>query len=240
MITPAVSMITYGYYGSDYILYTMLMLVLFVIGLIVQSSVKSTFKKYSKNRASCGLSARDVAAQLLYSGGSNASIDVTPGNLTDHYNPKTNVVSLSESVYHSDSVSALAVAAHEIGHVMQHQDGYVPIKLRNAILPVAQIGSGIAPYLVMLGLIFGTPTLAMVGVYLFSAVFAFQLVTLPVEFNASRRALAMLEGGGYVFGDERKMAKKVLNAAAATYVVATLTSLLSLLRLISIVNGRRR
>ncbi len=240
MITPVVSMIIYGYYGSDYIFYTMLMLVLFVIGIGIQASVKNTFKKYSQNRASCHLSAHDVASRLLYSGGSNASIDITPGNLTDHYNPKTNVVSLSESVYYSDSVSALAVAAHEIGHVMQHQDGYIPIKLRNAILPVAQIGSGIAPYLVMLGLIFGTPTLAMAGVYLFSAVFAFQLITLPVEFNASRRALVMLEGGGYVSGDERKMAKKVLSAAAATYVIATLTSLLSLLRLISITNGRRR
>ena len=153
------------------------------------------------------------------------------GSLTDHFDPRNQTVGLSDSVYGSRSIAALAVAAHEIGLVMQYEEGYFPIRLRNAILPVASLGSGAAPWIVVLGLIFGMGDLAMAGVWLFGAVLAFQLITLPVELNASRRALAMLQDGGFLSYDETPAARKVLRAAAMTYVVAVLSALVSFLRL---------
>ena len=143
-------------------------------------------------------------------------------------------------MYNSDSVAAYAVMAHELGHVMQHRDSYIPIKIRNAILPVAQLGSFAAPYIVIIGLILNSGTLAMIGVYLFAAVFLFQLVTLPVEFNASNRAIELLSEGGYIMRDNTSGVKKVLRAAASTYVVSTLATLVSLLRLLALAKRSNR
>ena len=206
-------------------------LVLAIVGLISSGRVQSTFRKYSQMPARTGLRACDVAQRMLFDGGSDAQLTRVSGTLTDHFNPKTNTVGLSEAVFDQSSVAALAVAAHEIGHVMQYEEGYFPIRLRNAILPVASLGSGAAPWIVVLGLIFGMGDLAMAGVWLFGAVLAFQLITLPVELNASRRALAMLQDGGFLSYDETPAARKVLRAAAMTYVVAVLSALVSFLRL---------
>ena len=162
------------------------------------------------------------------------------GALTDHYNPQTGVVGLSQAVYGERSVSALAVAAHEIGHVLQHEEGYLPIRIRNAVLPAASIGSNLAPWIVILGLFLGSYNLSLVGVVLFGAVLVFQLATLPAELNASSRALRMLEDGGYVDYSQSDDAKKVLRAAAMTYVLATLAALVSFLRLYSIAASSRR
>lgn len=211
-----------------------------VIGMIAQFKVQSVYKKYLKHRAQAGLPSYMVADQLLRRGGSNALLKPVAGMLTDHYDPRSNVVGLSESVYNSDSVAALAVAAHEIGHVMQYSEGYGPIKLRNAILPVASFSSSLAPIIVIAGLFMGITKLAQIGVILFAAVFAFQLITLPVEFNASRRALEMLSDGGYISYDEHTGVKRVLRAAAMTYVVAALASLITIVRLVLLTSGRNR
>ncbi len=231
----------YYYDGAEMLLY-IAVLVVAVFGLIASARVNSAFKKYSSLPASCGWSASRVAQRLLYEGGSNASLTAVSGSLTDHYNPGTNTVGLSESVYNSTSVAALAVAAHEIGHVMQHQEGYVPIKVRNAVLPVAKIGSTVGPILVIVGIMLGAFNLANIGAGLYFGILAFQLVTLPVEFNASRRGLKMLTEGGYICGNtEENAAKKVLRAAAMTYVVAALSTFLTFLRLVLMANrGRRR
>ena len=172
--------------------------------------------------------------------GSNVTLHRVRGTLTDHFDPKNKSVALSEGVYDSASVAALAIAAHEIGHVMQYQEGYFPIKLRNAILPVANFGSKAAPFIVIIGIAMGSLNLAMAGVVLFGAMLAFQLVTLPVEFNASRRALDMLVSNGFLAVEEEPGAKKVLRAAAMTYVASALASAANLLRLLSMVNSRRR
>lgn len=217
------------------------MLAVAVIGFAAQAKVQSTYNKYSRLRASSGLTAADVAQRLLYSGGSGAALTRVSGRLTDHYDPRNNTVGLSEAVYDESSVAALAVAAHEIGHVMQYQEGYGPIKLRNSILPVAQICSSVAPWLVVIGAIMGFGDLALVGAYLFGAILLFQLVTLPVELNASRRALDMLSSGGYISSaDEEQGARRVLRAAAMTYVVAVLSALVSFLRLFLIARNSRR
>ncbi len=216
------------------------LLAVLVLGLIVQARVQSTYKKFSKTRASSGIPANEMARQLLQNANSGVSITQVKGYLTDHFNPKTHTVGLSDAVYHSDSIAALAVAAHEIGHVMQYEDDYLPIRIRNAILPVAQIGSSASPFIVILGLMFGSYEVAIAGVILFAAVLLFQLVTLPVEFNASSRAVSMLVGSGFITYDEESSAKKVLRAAAMTYVVAVLSSLVTLPRLLFIARGSRR
>lgn len=226
------------YYSSD--VYFFLLIVVMVIGMIAQARVTSTFQKYSQVQSRTMRRASQVASELLSSNGISAPVVEVQGSLTDHYNPKTGTVGLSQSVYSSSSVAALAVAAHEIGHVIQYEHGYVPIRIRNAILPVARLGSSVAPMLVLIGLLMGLFDLAAIGVGLFAAVFLFQLVTLPVEFNASSRAIEMLSAGGYLAHDEVPAAKKVLRAAAMTYVVAALASLVSLLRLFALASGRRR
>lgn len=229
----------YYTYGMDNKLLLALLFVM-VLGFIAQGRVQSQFTKYSKVRASAGMPAHVVAGNLLREGSSHAEITPVGGSLTDHYNPRTNVVGLSQTVYNDTSVAALAVAAHEIGHVMQYQDGYGPIKLRNAILPVANIGSQAAPLIVLAGLLFDSFNLAFVGVILFAAMLLFQLVTLPVEFNASSRALSMLQNGGYLTYEEVPQAKKVLRAAAFTYVVAALSSVLTLIRLMLLAGRTKR
>lgn len=228
-----------SYYATDTWL-IMALVAVFILGLVAQAGVQRTFNKYSKTLASAHMPANQVAADLLRDGNSTARITPVQGSLTDHYNPKTNTVGLSQAVYNEGSISALAVAAHEIGHVMQYESGYAPIKIRNAILPVASFASQAAPWIVIAGVILGFFNLAFVGVALFLAVLLFQLVTLPVEFNASARAIAMLESGGYLTYDEAPKAKKVLRAAAFTYVVAALSTLVSLLRLVAMTRRSKR
>lgn len=212
-----------------------------ILGFIAQGTVKRTFARYSTMKSSFGRSASEVAGRLLSDAGSGVTITRVGGRLTDHFDPRTRVVGLSEQVYDSDSVAALAVAAHEIGHVMQYEQNYVPIRIRNAILPVASFGSQAAPFIVIIGLILGSFDLAFAGVILFGAVLVFQLVTLPVEFNASHRAIEMLTSGGYLGYDEANGAKRVLRAAAMTYVVAALATAVTLLRFLMLANrGRRR
>lgn len=217
------------------------LLILMVVSLFAQGRVQRVFQKYANEPAASGKTAESVAYELLARyGAGNVRIEPVSGALTDHYNPKTDVVGLSQAVYGERSVSALAVAAHEIGHVLQHEEGYLPIRIRNAVLPAASIGSNLAPWIVILGLFLGSYNLSMVGVVLFGAVLAFQLATLPAELNASSRALRMLEDGGYVDYSQSDDAKKVLRAAAMTYVLATLAALVSFLRLYSIAASSRR
>ncbi len=211
-----------------------------LLGLFAQMGVNSAFRKYSQVPASSGVRAYAAAQEMLRRRGSFAAVQSVGGRLTDHFNPKTNIVGLSEEVYDMSSVAALAIAAHEIGHVMQYENEYLPIRIRNAILPVASFGSRIAPFVVILGLIMESFGLAMAGVVLFGVMLLFQLVTLPVEFNASARALEMLETDGYVSREQIPYAKKVLRAAAFTYVVAALSILVQMLRLLFIAQRTRR
>jgi Zn-dependent membrane protease YugP len=227
-------------YGSTDGIYIILLLVVMGISFYAQSKVQKTFNQFAQTPVSSGLRAEEIASQLLYRANSTVQITAVQGSLTDHFDPKNGVVGLSTQVYGQSSVAAVAVAAHEIGHVMQYQEGYAPIRLRNAILPVASIGSYAAPWIVILGLMMGSFNLAMAGVILFGAMLVFQVVTLPVEFNASSRALRMLEEGNYITYEESDGARKVLNAAAMTYVWAAVASLVSFLRLLALANRTRR
>lgn len=219
-------------------------LILVVPALLVsawaQFRVHATFKKYSQLGTGRGLTGAQASQLIQQQTGLRVPIEATRGNLTDHFDPKANVIRLSEPVYGVASISAVGVAAHETGHALQYEQGYGPIRLRAAILPVTRIGSTLAPYLVIAGLIFSFYPLAYAGVAFFSLAVLFQLVTLPVEFNASSRALQALSAGGMMTEEELAGAKKVLWAAAMTYVAALFVSLMSLLRLILIVAGRSR
>lgn len=212
-----------------------------IFALIAQIKVKTTFNRYSSEHNQHGYTAKEVARKILDDNGlQNVSIEYIQGELTDHYDPTANVIRLSDSVYSSTSVAAIGVAAHEVGHAIQHAKGYSPIKLRQAIIPITRIGSGLAVPLVFLGLLFASLRwLVPVGIFLYTGVVFFQAVTLPVEFNASNRALKTLDENLILYKDEVKMAKKVLSAAAMTYVAAMFSSLMSLLRLILIANGGR-
>lgn len=227
----------YGYGGGSWFF---LLILVMILGFAAQAGVTNAYKKYSQVLASSRVEAGDMARQLLSRAGSSVSVTQIGGNLTDNFNPKTGVVSLSTNVYPSSSVAALAVAAHEIGHVMQYEEGYVPIKIRNSILPVASLASNASVFIVLAGVLFGSFDIAMIGVYLFCAMLAFQIVTLPVEFNASSRGIRMLTEGGYISDEEVPGAKKVLRAAALTYVVAVLSTVVSLLRLMAMANSSRR
>ena len=227
-------------YGSGDGIYIILLLVVMGISFYAQSKVQRTFTQFSQTYVSSGLRAEEIAQQLLNRANSTVQIQPVQGSLTDHYDPRSGVVGLSTQVYGQSSIAAIAVAAHEIGHVMQYQEGYAPIRLRNAILPVANIGSYAAPWIVILGLMMGSYNLSMIGVVLFDAMLVFQVVTLPVEFNASSRALRMLEEGNYISYEESDGAKKVLNAVAMTYVWAAVASLISFLRLLAMANRSRR
>ena len=220
--------------------YLPIFLAMLILSFWAQSRVKKVFNRFAQTQVSSGMRSEQVVQALLSSRGYPMQIKQVNGALTDHYNPKTEEVGLSAQVYGSNSISAVAVAAHEVGHVIQYQEGFGPIRLRNAILPVASFASQASPWLVILGVMLGSFNLAMVGVVLFGAMLAFQLVTLPVEFNASSRALRMLEEGCYITYKESDAAKKVLQAAAMTYVLATLSVLISFLRLLSIASRTRR
>ena len=212
-----------------------------IFALIAQIKVKTTFNRYSSEQNQHGYTAKEVARKILDDNGlQNVSIEYVKGELTDHYDPSANVIRLSDSVYSSTSVAAIGVAAHEVGHAIQHAKGYAPIKVRQAIIPVTQIGSSLAVPLVLVGMLFSALNwLVPVGIFLYTGVVFFQAVTLPVEFNASNRALKTLDENLILYKDEVKMAKKVLGAAAMTYVAAMFSSLMSLLRLILIANGGR-
>lgn len=226
----------YFYYDTTYIL----VIFAFLLTLFASFGVNSTFSKYSKNLNSRGLTAADAARRILNSHGlSNVNVEYVSGKLSDHFDPRANVVRLSDSTYNSTSVAAIGVAAHECGHAIQYATGYAPIKLRNSIVPVVNIGNALSMPLFFIGLILGMTNLAFVGAMLFGLVLLFQLITLPVEFNASRRALKILDTSDLLYGDELKGAKKVLTAAAMTYVAAVASTALQLLRLLLILNRRR-
>ncbi len=233
-------MLFYGGYGasafSDYLVF---ILVPLIISIWASANVRNTFGKYSKVVNQRGYTAADVARQILnHAGIYNVRVERIDGELTDHFDPRENVVRLSDSVYSSASVAALGVAAHEVGHAIQHAKGYVPIKIRTAIVPIVSLASNLAMPMFFLGLFLGLTPFAWIGVIMFAAVVLFSLVTLPVEFNASRRALANLEGANILAAQENEMAKKVLSAAAMTYVASSLAALGQLLYWISRTRSR--
>ena len=209
-----------------------------LFSLWAQSQVKNTYARYSK--AFAGLTGEEAARMVLEMNGvTGVTIEPVAGELTDHFDPKTNTIRLSRGVYDVTSVAAVGVAAHEAGHAVQYAVGYSPIKIRTAIIPVTQIGSYLSWPLLLIGLVLGSDTLAMAGVLLFCAVVAFQLVTLPVEFNASNRALEALGASGYLKEEQLDGAGKVLRAAAMTYVAALAQAVSQLLRLLLIANRNR-
>jgi len=223
-----------------YNLVWILLLVILGLSLIASSRVARVFQRYQKQPAAGGKTGAQVAREILARSGSGARVEGIAGRLTDNYNPRTHTVSLSPEVANSDSVSAVAIAAHEVGHVLQYEEDYLPVKLLGAILPVARVGSQAGPYLVIFSFLFGwTPTLALVGVGLYTFAVLFQLITLPVELNASRRALVLLEDGGYISAEQSPQAKKMLSAAASTYILAAIASFVSLLRLMLLTRRRR-
>ena len=218
---------------------------LIIVGMLLclaaSGNVSATYRKYSKIENARGMTASEVAERILKGAGiSDVRIERIEGELTDHYDPKNKVVRLSEGVYYSTSVAAIGVAAHECGHVLQHYNGYLPIRVRNAIVPVVSFGSNLSWPLILLGVLFGLTKLVDIGIILFTLVLLFQIVTLPVEFNASKRAIGVIRDTGILYGDEITGAKKVLNAAALTYVAGVIATALQVLRLFLLFGRRRR
>ena len=232
----------YGYYGYYFDPTYILIIIAAIISLIAQWRVNSAFSKYSRVASMSGMTGAQAARMILQSNGiDDVSVQRLSGKLTDHYNPSTKVLNLSESVYGSTSVAAIGVAAHECGHAIQHARGYFPLSLRTALVPVANIGSQLSWVFIIVGAILSfNQTLITIGIIMFSAAVLFQLVTLPVEFNASARALEQLESNGILYRDEVSQTRKVLSAAALTYVAAAATAILQLLRLIILFGGRGR
>lgn len=232
----------YGYYGYYFDPTYILIIIAAIISLIAQWRVNSAFSKYSRVASMSGMTGAQAARMILQSNGINdVSVQRISGKLTDHYNPSTKVLNLSESVYGSTSVAAIGVAAHECGHAIQHARGYFPLSLRTALVPVANIGSQLSWVFIIVGAILSfNQTLITIGIIMLSAAVLFQLVTLPVEFNASARALEQLESNGILYRDEVSQTRKVLSAAALTYVAAAATAILQLLRLIILFGGRGR
>ena len=227
---------SYGYgYDSANLIYLILLVPVLLLSLYAQAAVSGNFSRYSKVTNRRGLTGAQAAAGVLRAHGiTDVGIARCSGKLTDHYDPRNNTIFLSDSVYDAATVAAVGVAAHEAGHAVQYAVGYGPVKLRSAIVPITQFGSAITPWLIILGLIFSFPVLIDVGIVFFGLAVFFQLVTLPVEFNASRRALASLESAGVLAADELGMTKRVLSAAAMTYVAGLLVSLMSFLRILLI------
>ena len=206
-----------------------------------QIKVNSSFNKYSNIRISRGLTGADVARRILDANGLGyVRIEKVRGSMTDHFDPRVNVVRLSETVHDVSSIAAVGVAAHEVGHAIQYARGYAPIKVRTAIIPMTRVGSMLAMPIFLLGLFLAVEPFLLIGIALYSLVTLFQLITLPVEFNASNRAMQTLRTEGILYGDELAGAKEVLSSAAMTYVAALASSLLSLLRLIVLANNRRK
>lgn len=227
----------YGYYFDP----TMIILVpALLISVWAQVKIKSTFDRYSRVYSYNGYTAYQVARMILDDAGLyNVEIEQVRGSLTDHYDPRNRVLRLSQTVYSSSSVASIGVAAHEVGHAIQHQQEYFPLTLRNTIVPLANLGSSLSWILFFLGLVLSIPSLTTFGILLFTAVVLFQIVTLPVEFNASRRAIQILEKKNILVNDELVGARKVLSAAAMTYVAAAVMAISQLLRLLALNNRRR-
>lgn len=230
----------YGYYYYDPTY--MLIIISALISLFAQFLVNSRFSKYSRVRSRSGMTGAQAAERILQSQGIyDVAIQRVSGKLTDHYDPRNKTLNLSDAVYASTSVAAVGVAAHECGHAIQHARGYAPLSFRSALVPVANIGSQLSWLFIILGIFFGgSHTLIMIGILMFSAAVLFQLVTLPVEFNASGRALKLLSETGVLQKDEVSDTRKVLSAAALTYVAAAATAVLQLLRLLRLFGGNDR
>ena len=234
------------YYGYGYYPFFDPTMILVLIGVILSlaasAKVKSTFARYSKVRSMTGMTGAEEAQRLLNSQGIyDVTVRRVPGSLSDHYDPRTKTVNLSDDVYSSTSVAAIGVAAHECGHAIQHAVGYAPLNFRSALVPIANFGSQISWPLILIGILiggFGSP-IVQLGIILFSLAVLFQLVTLPVEFNASSRAVRLLDSTGILSGNEVDGTRRVLGAAALTYVAAAAGSILQLLRLIILFGGRR-
>lgn len=235
----------YYYYHFDWT-YVVLVLPCLLLSLWASANVNSTFKKYSHQYSQRRLTGAEAAQRVLRANGvSGVRIERVNGNLTDHYDPRTNVIRLSDGVYSSTSTAAIGVACHEAGHAVQYATAYAPIKLRAAVIPITNFGSKLAMPLILLGLLFSmfstySDLLIYLGIACFGLSLVFQLVTLPVEFNASRRAMAAISEGGLLTQEEQAGARKTLTAAALTYVAATAVSLAQLLRLVAIFGNRRR
>lgn len=227
------------YFHMDYS-YLILVLPAILISLWAQFRVKSTFSKYSDKGVGCGMTGADASRYIQQCNGIQVDVQSVSGELSDHFDPRTNVIRLSTPVYGRATVAAVGVAAHETGHALQHAENYAPVKLRTKMVPVTNFASSISPILILAGILLSMDPLAYAGIALFSIVTLFQLVTLPVEFNASRRALVALEGCGQFSEEELKGVRKVLTAAALTYVAALLVSFMNLLRLILLVGGNNR
>lgn len=231
------------YYGFDWT-YVVLVLPCVILSLWASANVNSTFKKYSQQFSTRRLTGAEAAQRVLLANGvQGVSIQRISGNLTDHFDPSTNVIRLSDSVYDSTSTAAIGVACHEAGHAVQYAENYAPIKLRAAVIPATNLGSKLAMPLILLGLIFSyvgnfSYVLVYAGIACFGLSLVFQLITLPVEFNASHRALAAISAGNLLTEDEKNGARKVLTAAALTYVAATATALAQMLRLLVLFGGR--
>ena len=235
----------YYSYGFDWS-YIVLVLPCIIFSLWASSSVNSTFKRYSQKFSIRRITGAQAAQRVLsHNGVTGVRIERVSGNLTDHYDPRTNVIRLSDSVYDSTSVAAIGVAAHEAGHAVQYARHYAPIKLRAAIIPITNIGSKLAMPLILLGVVLSalgsfSTTLIYLGIAAFGLSLVFQIVTLPVEFNASRRAMRAIDDAGILTSEEQRGARKTLTAAAMTYVAATAVALAQLLRLLVLFSGRRR
>lgn len=225
----------YIYYLTGFI-----MIPVVIFAFICQIKVNSNFKKYSKIRNARNMTGAQAAYELLQMNGvTDVRIKRIAGNLTDHYNPRTKEICLSEGVFNSNSIAAVGIACHEAGHACQHAKGYFPLKIRNLVIPVTRFGSYLGIPLALIGIFINWQPLVYVGIILYAAVALFQLITLPVEFNASKRALQTIKANGFLIGTEYTGAKKVLTAAALTYVAALASALATLLRLL-LVAGRRR
>ena len=225
----------FAYYMTGFI-----MIPVFIFALICQSKVKSSFNKYSQIRSARGMTGAEAAYRLLQLNGiTDVKIKKISGSLTDHYNPKTKEICLSETVFDSTSIAAVGVACHEAGHACQHAEQYFPLRIRNMVIPLTNFGSMLGIPLALVGMFLTFDPLIYIGIALYGAVALFQLITLPVEFNASSRALKVIEANGFLVQEEYQGAKKVLTAAALTYVAALVSALATLLRLLLIANRRR-
>ena len=235
----------YGYgrglgYGMGFDPMYILVIIMGILCMVASARVSSVYKKYSRMRSMSGLTGAQTAMEILRRNGiTDVTVAHVNGNLTDHYDPRTRTVSLSDSTYGSNSIAAVSVAAHECGHVLQHYTGYLPIRIRSAIVPAANIGSKAGIPIIILGMFLSFSPLITIGIWVFSLAVMFQLVTLPVEFNASHRAMIMLEEYGILGHEETDITKKVLSAAAMTYVASAASAVIQLLRLV-LLNNRRR
>lgn len=224
------------YFDSTY----MLVLIGVIICMVASAKMNATFNRYSRVRSRSGLTGREAAERILYSAGiRDVRVEHVPGNLTDHYDPRRKVLRLSDATYNSNSVAAIGVAAHECGHAIQHETGYVPLAVRGSLVPIANFGSSIAWPLILIGLFMNSGMSALLlnlGILAFSLAVLFQIVTLPVEFNASGRAVKILGSTGILYEDEVRDTKKVLKAAALTYVAGAASAILQLLRIVLLAN----